>query len=295
MPNLRGKTWTETTPAEVTDANFWENHLYPDEDSEFVNQIRTEGGVGHNIINANGVTMPKEKNLKFLNAEVTDDATTQTTIVDAKGQKGDSATISIGTVTTGVAGSNATVTNVGTSSDAILNFTIPRGADGSSQGGTWGSITGNIEDQTDLQNQFDTVDSNISTVSGQVTTLSNTVTTLNNTINNIHSLPSGGQVGQVLTKASSTDFDAIWTDSTGGLGIKSFQANPTADTSIYFNGYSQIVNVGGIVDTSPAWLMLSNTSTYDGEVTVITSNGKATVHFSKQPTANETMYVWIGG
>ena len=33
MPNLRGKTWTTTTPANVEDANFWENHLYPDADS----------------------------------------------------------------------------------------------------------------------------------------------------------------------------------------------------------------------------------------------------------------------
>ena len=37
--------------------------------------------------------------------------------------------VTIGTVTTGAAGSDASVTNVGTSSAAILNFTIPRGAD----------------------------------------------------------------------------------------------------------------------------------------------------------------------
>ena len=38
--------------------------------------------------------------------------------------------VSIGTTSTGAAGTNATVTNTGTAQDAILNFTIPRGATG---------------------------------------------------------------------------------------------------------------------------------------------------------------------
>jgi hypothetical protein len=48
------------------------------------------------------------------------------------GPKGDAAaTITVApTVTTSAAGTNAAVTNSGTSSDVILNFTIPRGADG---------------------------------------------------------------------------------------------------------------------------------------------------------------------
>jgi hypothetical protein len=40
---------------------------------------------------------------------------------------GQAATVSIGTITTGSAGSNATVTNSGTTSAAVLDFTIPRG------------------------------------------------------------------------------------------------------------------------------------------------------------------------
>jgi len=38
--------------------------------------------------------------------------------------------ISVGTVTTGAAGSSATVTNVGTGGDTVLNFTIPKGDTG---------------------------------------------------------------------------------------------------------------------------------------------------------------------
>lgn len=52
------------------------------------------------------------------------------------GPAGAAATVAVGTVTTGAPGSNAMVTNSGTSSAAILNFTIPRGADGSNGGGS---------------------------------------------------------------------------------------------------------------------------------------------------------------
>ena len=39
-------------------------------------------------------------------------------------------TVSVGTVVTGAVGSNATVTNVGSGGDAVLNFSIPVGATG---------------------------------------------------------------------------------------------------------------------------------------------------------------------
>lgn len=47
-----------------------------------------------------------------------------------KGDKGTAATIEVGTVTTGAAGSSASVTNSGTASNVVLNFTLPRGKDG---------------------------------------------------------------------------------------------------------------------------------------------------------------------
>lgn len=48
----------------------------------------------------------------------------------AQGVQGPSGTVSIGTVTTGPAGSAAAVTNSGTTENAVLNFTIPRGDKG---------------------------------------------------------------------------------------------------------------------------------------------------------------------
>lgn len=56
------------------------------------------------------------------------------------GTNGAAATVSLGTVATGAAGSSVTITNSGTSSDAVLNFTIPRGdtgATGPSASNTW--------------------------------------------------------------------------------------------------------------------------------------------------------------
>lgn len=47
-----------------------------------------------------------------------------------QGPTGSAATISVGSVTTGAAGSNATVTNAGTSGAAVFNFSIPKGDTG---------------------------------------------------------------------------------------------------------------------------------------------------------------------
>jgi hypothetical protein len=46
------------------------------------------------------------------------------------GPAGAAATVAVGTTTTGAAGSNAAVTNTGTTSAAVFNFTVPRGAAG---------------------------------------------------------------------------------------------------------------------------------------------------------------------
>jgi hypothetical protein len=58
------------------------------------------------------------------------------------GPAGTAATVMIGTVVTGAAGSPATVTNVGTSSAAVLNLSIPQGAAGAP--GSGGGATSGI-------------------------------------------------------------------------------------------------------------------------------------------------------
>lgn len=59
----------------------------------------------------------------------------QTGATGATGPVGVAATVSIGTVTTGAAGTQASVTNSGTPSAAVLNFTIPQGPPGANGGG----------------------------------------------------------------------------------------------------------------------------------------------------------------
>jgi hypothetical protein len=59
------------------------------------------------------------------------------------GANGTAATVAVGTVTTGGAGSSATVTNSGTSTNATLNFSIPQGAAGANgTANAWGEIDG---------------------------------------------------------------------------------------------------------------------------------------------------------
>ncbi len=54
----------------------------------------------------------------------------------ASGSAGIPAKVSVGTVTTGSPGSQASVTDSGTGSNAILNFSIPQGAAGQAAGGS---------------------------------------------------------------------------------------------------------------------------------------------------------------
>ena len=51
----------------------------------------------------------------------------QVELIEVSSRRGRAATIAIGTITTGAAGTNASVTNVGTSGEAVFNFTIPMG------------------------------------------------------------------------------------------------------------------------------------------------------------------------
>lgn len=63
-------------------------------------------------------------------------------VAGPSGPSGAAASVSIGSVTTGAAGASVTVTNSGTASAAVLNFTIPQGVPG--MNGTGGAETSGI-------------------------------------------------------------------------------------------------------------------------------------------------------
>jgi hypothetical protein len=71
-------------------------------------------------------------------------------LTGATGAAGAASTISIGSVTTGNAGTSVSITNSGTSTAAILNFTIPRGDAGAAGtgGSTFSGTTDNITEGT---------------------------------------------------------------------------------------------------------------------------------------------------
>ena len=88
---------------------------YSENVNVFVPSVSTEGVLSWT--NKAGLTNPASVNIK-----------------GAKGDTGTAASITIGTVTTGAAGSNASVTNSGTASNIVLNFMLPRGKDGKDGG-----------------------------------------------------------------------------------------------------------------------------------------------------------------
>ena len=94
-------------------------------------------------------------------------------IKGAKGDTGTAASITIGSVTTGAAGSNASVTNSGTASNAVLNFMLPRGKDGKDGGIT---VDAELSDTSTNPIQNKAVNTAINTVKNNMTQGFQTVT-----------------------------------------------------------------------------------------------------------------------
>jgi len=142
-PDANGNVDVVALPAGGTVGQVLTKKSSTDGDADWENPASS----GHTIKDEDGVSMTQQPTLQFLNADVTNDLVNSATVVDCKGAKGDAATISVGTTTTLVAGSDATVTNSGTSSAAVFNFGIPKGADGAdgadgSDGADGVSVTG---------------------------------------------------------------------------------------------------------------------------------------------------------
>lgn len=98
---------------------------------------------------------------------------TSVNIKGAKGDTGTAASIKIGSVTTGAAGSNASVTNSGTASNVVLNFTLPRGKDGADGGVT---VDAELNDTSTNPIQNKAVNTAIDTVKNNMTLGFQTVT-----------------------------------------------------------------------------------------------------------------------
>lgn len=113
---------------------------YSDDDGETYNPTASSG---HRIMDGSGTIYSQRSRMQFSNncTIVDDEANNKTVIMvqqGEKGDKGDAATITIGTV---VEGDDAAVTNTGSQTDAILNFTLPKGDQGDAATIQVGTVT----------------------------------------------------------------------------------------------------------------------------------------------------------
>lgn len=127
---------------------------YSENVNVFLPSVSTEGVLSWT--NKAGLTNPASVNIK-----------------GAKGDTGTAATITIGSITTGAAGSSASVTNSGTASNVVLDFTLPRGKDGKDGGIT---VDAELSDTSTNPIQNKAVNTAINTVKTNMTKGFQTVT-----------------------------------------------------------------------------------------------------------------------
>lgn len=295
MPNIRSKIWTTTTPAQVTDAQYWEDHLIDDASYQGLQDLLEGGGTGggHIIVNSAGTDLPQEDRLQFINATVTD-SNGKTVVTCGQGTPGEAATVTVGTTTTGAAGTNANVTNSGTSSAAVLDFVIPRGANGTNgtdgrgivsilKTGTSGNVdtytitytdsttstftvtngtgagdmTKAVYDQNDngIVDNAEKVDGH--TVARNVLANEYTNTQIDNKVSSV--LPSSGSTGQYLQKTASgtqwADVEALPSGGTTGQVLT--KTSTGADWE----------DVDGLPSGGTAGQVLTKVSSTDGDAT----------------------------
>ena len=147
--------------------------------------------------------------------------------IGAAGAQGSAATVAIGSVTTGSAGSSASVTNSGTSSAATFNFTIPQGAAGTGfANGTAGGqiyLTGSLSPFAPASPQ---------TVTGDVTISSSGVTTIGPGTVTANKIANNAITSTQI--ASSTITGGNIANST--VGVANLNASGTASSSNYLRG-----------------------------------------------------------
>ena len=158
-------------------------------------------------------------------------ATGATGATGPAGADGITPTLSLGTVTTGDAGTNVVITFTGTAPNYVINFTIPRGDTGATGATGATGETGPQGPQGPQGEKGDTGDTGptgptgatgatgpagpgvaAGGLDGQLLAKASDIDYDTEWIPVPSGLPSGGLEGQILAKASDTNFDATWID-----------------------------------------------------------------------------------
>lgn len=213
----------------------------------------------------------------------------------ATGNAGVAATVAVGSTTTGTPGSSATVTNSGTTSAAVFDFTIPAGATGA-KGDTGATGSSGVigVDSGELTNTGTTTAAQLGLATTAVTPGSYTATNLtvdafgritaaaNGSGGSGGSVPTGGTAGQILAKNTATDYDTGWID------------NYTTDLEVYVkNSTGSTLTKGQVVYVSGATgaNALISLAKADAEAT-----SSQTIGFLKQDlTTGSSGYVFTQG
>jgi hypothetical protein len=145
----------------------------------------------------------------------------------ATGAQGSAATVAIGSVTTGAAGSSALVTNAGTSSAATFNFTIPQGAAGS--GFANGTAGGQVY-LTGSSSPFAPAAPH--TVTGDVTITSSGVTAIGAGAVTASKIASNAITSAQIASGTITGSNIA----SSTIGVANLNASGTASSSTYFRG-----------------------------------------------------------
>lgn len=162
--------------------------------------------------------------LDFATPPVIPDSVITLTEVINISEPGPPNTLTVGTVTTGAAGSSADVVITGTAPTQVINFTIPKGdtgdagAPGSVVGFPIGGAVGQLAAKASL------TDYDVEWVDAPV------------------GIPAGGTLGQALVKSTSTDYDVEWADAGGSANF------PPAGTT------GQVLGKLSGVDNDVGWI-----------------------------------------
>lgn len=210
----------------------------------------------------NAVVVPSEPITAVVAGSVTTDARPSdiTFLKGDKGDKGDpgrAATIAAGNTSTLTPGSDATVTNSGTSSDAVFNFGIPAGFDGE-----------------DGQDGVSPVVSSESITGGhRITIVDAEGTTTVDVMDGVDGqdgqdgrdgvgIPAAGTTGQLLAKKSNTDYDSEWVNAP--VVPSAATSNPLMDGTTAIGSSSKYAKEDHVHPTDTSRASATDLSTLSG-------------------------------
>jgi len=212
------------------------------------------------------------------------------------GVPGASATVSVGTTTTGEPGTDASVVNVGTTTNAIFDFTIPRGDKGE-QGNAGNSATVNVGTTTTLSAGSSATVTNSGSTSAAIFNFGipqGIKGDKGDTGNTGAGVAVGGTAGQVLAKIDGQDFNTEWVDGgasgdylplSGGImssgALIDFSADVDSNTSV-LGAWGLGIDNANAGET--AYIQANQIRTYNGDYvngTSLTPNG---INFNDETT-----------